>query len=397
MSLLLIAGTERNPGPRSESTVGSNSVLSETERIIEDKFSIVYHNVQSIVNKLDLIESELRNFDVICIIESWIDRRTPDEDIQIEIFKLFRRDSSGDHYVGIFVYVRNNVYSGRRNDLELPNIECLWVEVSIRNNKQLIGTLYRPPNSSNVILSFIEDSVGLAFASNIQSILITGGLNLDTQKENSNRKIRDLCQQFNFKQLINEPTHSTENSSSAIDFIITANSNNILMSGVGEPFLQQNIRYHCPVFCVLNVSKPSTPSYQRKLYLYDKGKYQTFSTDLAQTDREILKDFNMDTYAVNITERITALADKHIPNKLIKVRKSDPAWLTTNIKKRPLKKKRLYDKYKKSNNVNTFETYKRFMNLVTKKIRKSKKLVIDKLTENFLKNQILDQMIGGKL
>ena len=45
-------------------------------------------------------------------------------------------------------------------------------------------------------------------------------------------------------------------------------------------------------------------------------------------------------------------------------------------------KKRLYDKYKKSNNINHFETYKQFKNLVTREIRKSKNEVLNKLTEN---------------
>ena len=200
-------------------------------------------------------------------------------------------------------------------------------------------------------------------------------------KDNSNRKIRDLFQQFNFQQLINEPTHFTENSSSLIDLILTINRNNILISGVGEPFLEQNIRYHCPVFCVLNFTKPLTPLYQRKIYLFDRGNHQTISNELALTDWQSLKCDNVDIYAENITERITALTDKHVPNKSIKVRKSDPPWLTTNIKRLLRKKKRLYDKYKKSNNINHFETYKRFRNLVTKEIRKSKKVVIDKLTE----------------
>ena len=38
MSLLLIGGIERNPGQTSESSADSNSVLSETDHIIEDKF-----------------------------------------------------------------------------------------------------------------------------------------------------------------------------------------------------------------------------------------------------------------------------------------------------------------------------------------------------------------------
>lgn len=104
MSLLLIAGIERNPGPASQFSDTSFSSSSVKEQIIEDKFSIVHYNVQSLANKIDLIESELRNFDVICISETWLDDRTLDEDIRIDNFKLFRRDRPGDHHGGICVY-----------------------------------------------------------------------------------------------------------------------------------------------------------------------------------------------------------------------------------------------------------------------------------------------------
>ena len=275
-------------------------------------------------------------------------------------------------------------FSKRRHDLELPNIECLWVEISIKNKMHLKGTFYRPPNSTNAILSSIEDSIGLAFDTNISNILITGDFNLDILKDNSSQKVRDLCQQFNFEQIINEPTHFTENSSSLIDLILTSNRNTILLSGVGEPFLEQNIRYHCPVFCVLTFSKPLAPLYKRRVFIYDRGNYQAFSNDLVQTDWQTLKSENINTYAENITKRITTLTNKHVPNRLINARKTDPAWLTTHIKKLIRKKKRLYDKYKKSNNINNFETYKQFKNLVTREIRKSKKEVLNKLTENLV-------------
>ena len=230
-------------------------------------------------------------------------------------------------------------FSKRRHDLELPNIECLWVEISIKNKIQLIGTFYRPPNSTNAILSSIEDSIGLAFETNISKILITGDFNLDILKDNSSRKVRDLCQQFNFKQIINEPTHFTENSSSLIDLILTSNRNTILLSGVGEPFLEQNIRYHCPVFCVLTFSKPLAPLYKRRVFIYDRDNYQAFSNDLVQTDWQTLKSENINSYAENITKRITDLTNKHVPNRLINARKTGPAWLTTHVKKLIRKKK----------------------------------------------------------
>ena len=36
----------------------------------------------SLSNKLDLIESELRDFDVICLTETWLDQRISDETLK---------------------------------------------------------------------------------------------------------------------------------------------------------------------------------------------------------------------------------------------------------------------------------------------------------------------------
>ena len=240
MALLLIAGIERNPGPSSTSSSSSTtSTPSFDETVIKNKFSIVHYNVQSIANKIDLIESEFSKFDAICITETWLDRRTRDDILNIQGFKLHRRDREGDSHGGICVYVQQNLYSRRRNDLELPDIECIWIEINTHNRKQLRGTFYRPPNSDNTVLATIEDSIGLAFDTNMQNILITGDFNLDTQKQVSNKKIIDICQQFNLTQLITEPTHYTETSSSTIDLLFASDSNDILLSGVGVPFLDQ--------------------------------------------------------------------------------------------------------------------------------------------------------------
>ncbi|MEW8547189.1 MAG: endonuclease/exonuclease/phosphatase family protein, partial [Candidatus Thiodiazotropha sp.] len=379
MSLLFISGIERNPGPASTSSSSSSTTFEE--KVIKDKFSVVHYNVQSIMNKLDLIETEFRNFDVICLTETWLDIRTSDDLLDFKDFKLYRRDRIGDSHGGICVYVRNNIYSCRRNDLELPDIECVWIEVKTHNIKQLIGTFYRPPNSSNNVISTIEDSIGLAFDTNIKNILITGDFNLDILKQVSNKKVIDLCQHYNLEQLINEPTNFTETSSTIIDLFLTANKNNVLLCGVGDPFLDQNVRYHCPIYCVFKFNKVQTPVYTRKIYLYDRGNYQSISDELSETDWNKIKNNDIDIYANNLTEHILDLADKHIPNKTIKIRKSDPSWLTNNIKRLIRKKKRLYDKYKKTNNMTDFENYKHIRNQVTNEIRKSKSAELENLSE----------------
>ena len=85
------------------------------------------------------------------------------------------------------VYVRDNA-SRRLFDIELRNIERIWIEVMLHNKKHLICTFYRPPSSSNAVLSSVEDSVGLAFDTNIDGILVSGGFNRDLSKCTISRK-----------------------------------------------------------------------------------------------------------------------------------------------------------------------------------------------------------------
>ena len=166
-----------------------------------------------------------------------------------------------------------------------------------------MGTFYRLPSSNNLVYTSIADSIGLAFDTNVPNITITGDFNLDVSKHASYRKINDLYQHFNLVQIITEPTHYTENSDFIIDLFLVSNKNMVLLSGVGEPFLDQNIRYHCPIYCVYNFDKIITPSFTRHIYLYHLADYQTLS----------LKDNDIDTYAQNVTDRVLHLVNKHNP------------------------------------------------------------------------------------
>ena len=77
-----------------------------------------------------------------------------------------------------------------------------------------------------------------------------------------------LCQHYNLEQLINEPTYFTEPSSTIIDIFLTVNKSNIMISGVGDPCLDQNVRFHCPIYCVLKFNKVQTPIYIYKENLF---------------------------------------------------------------------------------------------------------------------------------
>ena len=257
--------------------------------------------------------------------------------------------------------MKENIFAKRRCDLELRDIECIWIEVVLHTKKILIDTFYKPPNSPASTLASIETSIGLAHDTNINDILIVGDFNLDTQKQASGNKIINICQQFNLHNLIQEPTHFTASSSSIIDLVMTSNKDSVLLSGVGEPFLEQNIRYHCPVFFILSFNKTVSKAFKRHIWLYDKGNYDGLSDALSNANMAKI------------------------------VRQTDPPWFTSKIKKMMRKRKRLYDKFVQTKTDTNHTNYKTYRNKVTNEIRKSKKSVTDKIS-----NKLLDSNLQPK-
>ena len=257
--LLLRAGDiELNPGPDSDKDSLLSDSSLETSDIIRNNFFIVHYNVQSAARKIDLLESELSNFDVISITGTWFTPNTTSSDININGFRApFRKDRTEDGHGGVAVYVKNEISCKRRHGLEIVAIECVWLEIRLHSKRLLVGTFYQPPNSDSTILTHIENSIDLARDTEISEIIILGDFNLDMNNTSSCNKINNICKQYNLHQMITEQTHFTERSSSLIGIILVSNPSSCILSGVGDPFLNQEIRFHCPVFIVFKIFKAS--------------------------------------------------------------------------------------------------------------------------------------------
>ena len=93
LSLLLLRSgdVEPNPGPEfsdSVSTSSSSSLFSSSNTILQEHFSVVHYNIQSLLNTVDILESELSSLDVVCLSETWLDHRTTDSDMKMHGFKV---------------------------------------------------------------------------------------------------------------------------------------------------------------------------------------------------------------------------------------------------------------------------------------------------------------------
>lgn len=384
LEMLLFRSGDVHPNPGPLSTSSSNSSNSSSSSMSNTLFSsldlthnlsFVHYNVQSILSKLEILQAELSEFDILAFTETWLSPHTDINDLLLHSYNTpERKDRAGDNHGGVMIYVKDFLHYKRRTDLEHRNIENIWIEITNSHKRILFGLFYRPPNSDSNYVSDIEDSIALAVDSpGVSEIIITGDFNLNILNPQTARKINMICTQFSFYQSINQPTHFTETSSSLLDILLVNNKTHLILSGVGDPFLSQEIRYHCPIYGIFKFSKPKLISITRHIWNYEQGNYDLLRSKAASFDWDNTKDNDINIYAKNMSTAVTTIATQCIPNRYIKIKPTEPPWINSYIKRHIRKRKRAYRKAKRTNLELDWNTFKKIRNKVVQSIRDSKK------------------------
>ncbi|KAK3094860.1 hypothetical protein FSP39_007176 [Pinctada imbricata] len=238
--LLICCGdVESNPGPSNVNSSDSTLSLSSNDTSAFSKdinrfLALLHLNIQSFKPKLDVINAELKHFDILSFTESWLNDSILDTEILLDNFDPpFRKDRNDKPGGGVLVFCKDYLCSKRRNDLEINGIECLWIEFTIKSDKFLLGTFYRPPDSKVESWNLIEESIELAIETNIKHILITGDFN-ENQLTSGDTKIKNISNNFGLTQLITEPTSFSENASTLIDLLLTNDPDKIVYSSSSD-------------------------------------------------------------------------------------------------------------------------------------------------------------------
>ena len=186
-------------------------------------------------------------------------------------------------------------------------------------------------------------------------------------------KLIHYVNSFPYSSLSVSLPHFTENSSSLIDLLLVSNKDRIIISGVGDPFLHQDIRYHCPVFGVFSFSKPKIKCFKRRVWQYDRGDYDLLRQKASFSDWNSLQNSDINIYTKNFYNLLTEITDSCIPNRHITIRPTEPPWITTLIKKHIRIRKTAYKKAKRTNTHANWERFRHLRNVFTTMIRNSKK------------------------
>ena len=149
--------------------------------------------------------------DICFFAETKLDATFNQNCFSVPDYKSFRQDrnSSGG---GLMVYVRSNLPVRHRPDLELESpAETIVLDVCINNRKWAVVGAYRPPWVDNKRFSDIVTKGTDKIATQFDNILILGDLNYDCMDKSKGSTLFDLCDIFDFRNLIKSPTCFTKN------------------------------------------------------------------------------------------------------------------------------------------------------------------------------------------
>ena len=350
--IMLCGDVEINPGPKTISQQG---------------FSICHWNLNSIIAhnfaKIFLLKAyvAIHKFDIICLSETYLDSSIPtnNDNLDIEGHNLLRSDHlSNTKHGGVCIYYKNYL------PLRVINInylnECIVFYIKLGDKIFSFVVLYRSlSQSSDEFESFsknLELTLDRVMKNTPYMMVLLGDFNAKCTNWYKHDKtnfegiaIENISSQCGLYQVINEPTHILENSSSCIDLIFTSQPNLITESGV-HPSLHPNC-HHQVIYTKFNLKVYYPPPHEREVW-----HYKEVDTDLIRRSTEkfnwdrAFKNSNVNDMVDICTKTIYNILSNFIPHQKITIDDKDPPWFNTKIKSLLQEKNKIYKNFRKDRN-----------------------------------------------
>ena len=285
----------------------------------------------------------IHKFDIICILETYLDSCILSDDNNLEIFgyTLVRSDHpSNNKSGGVCIYYKSFL------PLRILNVqylqESICFELKIGDKTCNFLSLYKSPGQSqNDFETFIE-SLELNLESLVQRNPFLVVLIEDFNAKSSNwfcqdktnyegDAIENLTTRFGLHQMIKEPTHILDTSSSYIDPIFTSQPSLIIVSGVHSS-LHSNC-HHQIISAKFNLEVVYLSQYVREVWHYKDG-----NTELI---RQAINEFNWQRAFLNINvnekvgifnSTILNILSNFIPHEFVVRDDKDPPWFNKKIR-----------------------------------------------------------------
>ena len=340
---------------------------------------------QNLSNLAQIFESG--NIDIFTLSETHVVQDSymdVDDLYTIPGYTFVKRNRATGKGGGVAIYISNKLMFNRREDLEHEDIESIWVEIVLKKAKNLlIGTMYRPPDSSlyhdkNFDTKF-ESILGKINDTKLETILL-GDLNMNYLVKSDHKSSKEIADEYHFEQVIKTPTRITKDSSTLIDVILTNKPAAISRYGV----IPLSLSDHDCVGCVRKLNHERFNP--RTITCRDYRKYnpQDLCNDLNNKDWSSVYDSTCPNSAwTKMKEILTNTFTSHVPSITKRVKGRYCPWLTEEIKQHLNERDKLLRKARKSKSHIEWKKYKRKKNYCNNFVRQAKNTYQQNLlTEN---------------
>ena len=352
-----------------ENSISSNSFDSASFKGVNG-VTMAHLNIRSLVKNIDELRqfTHMNNPGILTLSETWLDSSISDEEIAIVNYSLERKDRCRNGG-GTAIYLHERfVYDRLPLSSEFSNLELVTCSVKLpRSRPLLICSVYRPPDDNNFIRIFLSYLEQLSFESSETFLL--GDFNLHTLSP----KGKDFVNSMNdigLNQLITDPTRVTLHSSTILDLIFTNSSHRVTHSGV----INLSMSDHYMVFCNRTCKLPRPKPKVIKVHSFKGFDPSACVTDLQNQPWDTVYLFECPGDAWFAVE--TFLKDvciKHAPLRTLRVRGSQPPWMSDLIRSSIKERNKLKRRAIKSKLDQDWVSYKYQRNAVTRQIELAKR------------------------
>lgn len=213
--------------------------------------------------------------------------------------------------------------------------------------------------------------------------MILGDINYDMLSEHKGAPLKNVCDIFDFVNLVKSPTCFTKGAPATLNDVILTNRSTLC----------QNIQnFNCGLSDVHNIIsvqiKGTIPRINKKFVEYRSFKnfdQEFFLNDLEQKNLNSIVDKcdNVNSAYENFESEFISVINKHAPMKKKKPVDKPVPFMNKNLKRAIYKKRMSFNKYNRCKNKQNWEIYRKQRNLV------------NKIKKQSIRNYFIERCAGG--
>jgi hypothetical protein len=303
--------------------------------------------------------------------ETWLKESIPSTSLYLPGYQIpFRADRSDNSgYGGLLIWVKDNISVSHKSELDHKDLECVWLEVAIKDFNLLLAVIYRPPSSTNAFWDILHEQIGLSVSYGYKNLMFIGDLNADLNTP-AGKKLMNLASLNCLDIIIREPTRITLNTSSILDQCLT-NQTNKITEVINDPPCSTNDHNTIGVKLSLNIPYPK--AYKRFMWDFKHANFDLFRDNLSKDDFSFCENItDINTAVLKWTELILKAAHDSIPGKIVLIRTRDKPWFRSYLRCLKRKKDRAHVKAKQYNTIESWTIFKSKRNKYLNEIQKCK-------------------------